>query len=817
MRIGHKGFSLVEVIVSLAILAIVGGAVSSFLIAGNNSYIRGSSDLTLQEETQLTTNQMIDLIIDVQNDIKFEPAEGGGEKYGPEIDSAGNVVEGTSVPVRELTLYNDESVMMLRWQGGSGDNANQVFLLEAENKWVDGSDSTTEVAEGTEGAKLKYGNISVDSTEATRSLLAQYVTKFDVDLSKLSKRKVKLNLTFDVQGRACDVSETVRLRNELKKDRNAEAYSWITGIEISPSPVTVTQGESVVFTYKMTGDKGAVDAGVIWSWKRVDGKTADSNTYLDANGKLNVSLDEPVGGNGGEGAANAAIEVTVTSAADPSMSASAYVTVKELEIDSIYITPAQATLMQGESLEFECVINGTAEAVEKGVKEWTVEANGRPLSSSTTLTPVGDRKMKATLNVAMDQNTGINVIRITAQSAAVSSALGKAEAYVSVNKYTELSGKYEVKLIATNLTTYEIDSNGALGYVAKIECLTNYADYANGYPRITWEETTLGSKAYTLIDDPTEKDPYTGHMAPNYVTNLYCGTQINTHAFVQATVQLDAENSMVVGIDITIPNLEKAVDPDSPYIDSDNFVLYRQGSVDLELKGISDDISGDRITWEISNFDEYSDLVDISGYDVYGSKDGPVYVKVNSVGFGKAVNNGSVVYDSARCAYLLNPTGTGRTTTVDAEWTVDPSKEYRLNVVAKIDGKAVAETNVLVPRFDFLFPNGQRYMSVDAPSYHFRDSEQGCVEIVAYGFAENAQIGLSDKLTAFFSAEKEMSDKTFLSDTPCYRIEAEKFALSFQIGDNEQNDMIMVTIEDPVLGEGSKRNLVFYINHIGSY
>ena len=50
MGIGKKGFTLVEIIVSLAIMTIVAAAVGAFVVAGNNSYMRGNKELTLQEE-----------------------------------------------------------------------------------------------------------------------------------------------------------------------------------------------------------------------------------------------------------------------------------------------------------------------------------------------------------------------------------------------------------------------------------------------------------------------------------------------------------------------------------------------------------------------------------------------------------------------------------------------------------------------------------------------------------------------------------------------------------------------------------------------
>lgn len=123
-------------IVSLAIMTIVAGSVGAFIIAGNNSYLRGNKELTLQEEAQLAANQMIDLIIDVEKKIKFTPdhpdtavdLDGSTAK-----DAAGNEI--TTAHVSELRLVNNENTYMIRWQGNaSGDyaTANQVYLYEVK-------------------------------------------------------------------------------------------------------------------------------------------------------------------------------------------------------------------------------------------------------------------------------------------------------------------------------------------------------------------------------------------------------------------------------------------------------------------------------------------------------------------------------------------------------------------------------------------------------------------------------------------------------------------------------------------------------------
>lgn len=200
----RKGFTLVEVIVSLAIMAIVSGSVAAFIIAGNNSYIRGNRELTLQEEAQLTANQIIDLIIDVEKGITYN-----GGLYGDAVDIDGNVTAG-AVPVSELRLYNEDNVYMLRWQGGTGySDTNQVYLYEAENTWVDADNNP--VTKDTEGAKL----VIADPAGSQGALLAQYVTAFSVDLSEIGNRKVILNMTFGYEDRDYEISETIRLRNSV--------------------------------------------------------------------------------------------------------------------------------------------------------------------------------------------------------------------------------------------------------------------------------------------------------------------------------------------------------------------------------------------------------------------------------------------------------------------------------------------------------------------------------------------------------------------------------------------------------------------------
>ena len=337
MHIGKKGFTLVEIIVSLAIMTIVAGAVGAFVIAGNNSYMRGNKELTLQEEAQLTANQLIDLIIDVERGIDFRTTTGQA------VDVEGNTVA-DNVPVSELLLRNNDNVYMVRWQGQTAGaeyaSANQLYLYEAAN------------TKDADGKITAWGDPS-DPSQATPSLMAEYVTAFNIDLTDLEKRKVKLEMTFVYQDKSYNVSETIKLRNDLS-DEESDGYVWIEGLTIAPNPADVARGASQNFTYKFSGDSAAVKAataqGVSWSVSKVDGSACNSS--IDSDGKLSVALDEELG--------DGVLVVTCTSKADTTKVATAVVNVTEKKLNiSLSITPKDGEVRKGDvPLEFTCIIDG---------------------------------------------------------------------------------------------------------------------------------------------------------------------------------------------------------------------------------------------------------------------------------------------------------------------------------------------------------------------------------------------------------------------------------------------------------------------------
>lgn len=768
-RMNRKGFTLVEVIVSLAIMAIVSGSVAAFIIAGNNSYIRGNRELTLQEEAQLAANQIIDLIIDVEKGITYS-----GGLYGDAVDIDGNVTA-SAVPVSELRLYNEDNVYMLRFQGGTGyPDANQVYLYEAENTWVDADNNP--VTKDTEGAKL----VIADPAGSKGALMAQYVTEFSVDLSELDSRKVILNMKFGYEDRDYEISETIRLRNSVT-DKPSEmypqgeaVYNWIDTIEINPTHADMAPNKEQKFTYKMTGDPEAVAQGVNWKVERVGGSLA-AGTHLSVDSEGNAILHV-----GSEALGDDVLIVTCTSAAVPSMSAQATVSIVEAGIENLSISPKDASVIQGKNLQF------TASATQNGVSitpdvDWTVVGVYAD-TANNTLKPGTGIDSNGLLTADIEQPIGQRVLKVRATLKADSTKFD--ETYVTVNPKTNIDGKYDAKLIARNLTTYTLP-DGETGYTAEIECLPTWADYLNGYPIIKWYETTNpGAYSFGNMEDGDETQ---------FTNTLYCGTQKDTMAHVQAEVQLDADTFVSVGIDISIPDIipTSKADIDKPYIDSDNFVLYRNGQISCTLLNYD---KNDEVVWKfkelpadltytVTGADNISYTSDLVGFDlVEGTYDG-----INNTRF--------ITSESAGVA-----SGDKNTVTVRAKYLVDWNKEYRLKLIAvnKNTNEQIAESIVLVPKFDILFTNGSHYETVKRPVWYSRFFVQ------LYGFATgqsdlDASGGTSggnfrtQLETGAIQAEKIISSGTQVVDASTA---GEGDYVALNISWDEENDMLILPIWD---------------------
>ena len=102
MQKQNKGFSLVELIIAIAILVIVTGAVCSFIVITSRNYANGNNDIGVQQEAQLAFNQISDVVIDARNSINYAGEDGSGNFVKVLKDS-----EFANTPeVKKLIVYN---------------------------------------------------------------------------------------------------------------------------------------------------------------------------------------------------------------------------------------------------------------------------------------------------------------------------------------------------------------------------------------------------------------------------------------------------------------------------------------------------------------------------------------------------------------------------------------------------------------------------------------------------------------------------------------------------------------------------------------
>ena len=164
MKGNNKGFTLVELIVSVAILGIVTLAASGFMIAGSRTYSSLSYTLRLQYESQLIMEQLQEYLVDCSAGAAWDSTE-------KKLYVANNAASGK-------TVY--------------------VFALDPTGQ-------TIHFQSGTAAADL--------SGLPAAELMAEHVTGMNVAFSD-SKREVTVELTMARNGKTYQAQQVIALRNQ---------------------------------------------------------------------------------------------------------------------------------------------------------------------------------------------------------------------------------------------------------------------------------------------------------------------------------------------------------------------------------------------------------------------------------------------------------------------------------------------------------------------------------------------------------------------------------------------------------------------------
>ena len=319
MRRKNQGFTLLELIVTISIMAIFSGVVLTVIGTAAHSYRSTSGSAKVQMEAQNIMDQIQDMIIDVNRSVYYA--------YGNGIDSnttdpiSNDIDSDAGAMIQDKTFYActgkedkdasadpagktyDYICNLVQWDS----NSQKLYYARSTWKGIETEKkNTTGASENQEESKTPSENGNGDAatgkseddapinltdmdmepanaqsddnsdvtvvttpvsqrTTTEKTLLAENVTDFRVDVSKaVSERIVRFRFTVRLNGKETTTVHTVNLRNQIQVSKPFEGYSSTTekaAITILRYPETVEAGKTVkgFSSYK----KGNIDPSTV--------------------------------------------------------------------------------------------------------------------------------------------------------------------------------------------------------------------------------------------------------------------------------------------------------------------------------------------------------------------------------------------------------------------------------------------------------------------------------------------------------------------------------------------------------------------------
>ncbi|RHO76978.1 prepilin-type N-terminal cleavage/methylation domain-containing protein [Ruminococcus sp. AF45-4BH] len=320
MQTDNRGLTLIELIITVAIIAIFSGVVLTFITTGSNTYRSTSSSAKVQMETQELIDRMEDMIIDTNRSLYY--ANGTGENIGSAIKNdikqsgAGNSDGNKTFIVCNEYKNNDGNTSQYICDVIDWDKEDAtVYYSQREYTASSSSDGAGKDDTETAGFSEDEGDAAVFSldeeddgeqnvrnarTKVKRSVLATGILDFRADLTRVeSDNIVRFQLSTENGKKEIETLHSVSLRNKVKVKKPADSVEDTeptdVGIRISYAPVSMDPGTSDNLAYDLTGN-GSIDPSTItWTVVR-DGQNGSfpgedhTNSRLTINGNASGSI-----------------------------------------------------------------------------------------------------------------------------------------------------------------------------------------------------------------------------------------------------------------------------------------------------------------------------------------------------------------------------------------------------------------------------------------------------------------------------------------------------------------------------------------------
>lgn len=262
----NSGFSIVELIIAIAIMVIVVGSVCSFIIIGSRGYARANNDISVQQEAQLAVNQMSDIIIDATRSINYV----GYDSANQPVKALKDAEFAFTPEKKALIVYNlatDDGSLPSpsaspvaspapTLQPVSDGRENYMFYWQKDDETLYFSEM------GASGSFPMPG-------DADCVILAEHVTDFEVDLSQIEERRVvKLHMVFNVGGKKFEMTNNITVRNQvLINDAEIKELdkNKTVNVKIKEPYVILEPGEIYHFSIPKVTGMNLLNKTVVWS------------------------------------------------------------------------------------------------------------------------------------------------------------------------------------------------------------------------------------------------------------------------------------------------------------------------------------------------------------------------------------------------------------------------------------------------------------------------------------------------------------------------------------------------------------------------
>lgn len=209
IKADSRGFTLVELLIAIAIASVIGAAVFGFIVVGAKSFSSTSSDINVQHEAQLVFNQVQDLLVDTAIGVDYMYSDSANTD---KIVSSDAEIPATATE-KKLVMYNydpdDDSkhVYEVVWNVAESRLYYSEYLPLLS---VDGAGVST---------------VSKGSVVHGMQLMGENVVDFAVDLSDMvSKRIVRVDFEFMRGTKNYRSSHNITLRNQIAMGSKIPPY-----------------------------------------------------------------------------------------------------------------------------------------------------------------------------------------------------------------------------------------------------------------------------------------------------------------------------------------------------------------------------------------------------------------------------------------------------------------------------------------------------------------------------------------------------------------------------------------------------------------